>query len=94
MMGKLVGEISGELVGSSPSKQDFLKDYHARSPWKKTEMIVELLLTHLILSQDGLTQYGFVIGSEKQKFGCISAMLEVMLAIGDSLKRCAQDMHW
>lgn len=53
-----------------------------------------LLLKHISLSQGGSIQYGFVGGSEKQSVGCATAVLEVVLNIDDSLKRCAKDLHW
>lgn len=53
-----------------------------------------LLINHLSFSRDGWTKYGFVVGSEKQSFGCGTAMLKVVLEIDASLKRCATDLHW
>jgi hypothetical protein len=53
-----------------------------------------LLIKHILFSQGGSTQYGFVVGSEKQSLGCATAMLKVVLGIDDSLKRCAKDFNW
>ena len=53
-----------------------------------------LLINHLSFSRDGSTQYGFVVGSEKQSLGCATAMLKVVLEIDASLKRCSKDFHW
>jgi hypothetical protein len=53
-----------------------------------------LLIKHISFSQDGSTQYGFVVGSRKQSFGCATAMLEVVLEIDDSLKRCVKVLQW
>jgi hypothetical protein len=51
-----------------------------------------LLINNISLSQDGLTQYGFVAGSKKQHLGCATAMLKVMLEIDNCLKGCAKDL--
>lgn len=51
-----------------------------------------LLVNHLTLSEDGSTQYGFVVGSEKQTMGCASTLVKAILVIDSSLKRCAQDL--
>ena len=55
---------------------------------------LELLINHLSLSNEGSVQYGFVVGSDKQKMGFATAMLETILEIDSSLKRCSKDLHW
>jgi hypothetical protein len=52
------------------------------------------LIKHISFLQGGSTQYGFVVGSEKQPLGCATAMLKVVIEIDDSLKRCAKDLNW
>ena len=51
------------------------------------------LLLRVALSEPQ-RQYAFVVGSEKQKFGCLSSLIEVALAIEDSVKRAANDLRW
>jgi hypothetical protein len=55
---------------------------------------VGLLINHLSLSKDGSIQYGFVIGSQKQKLGYASFMLETISEIDNYLMRATQDFHW
>lgn len=52
-----------------------------------------VLLLQIALSESE-RQYAFVVGSEKQKFGCLSNLIEVALAVDDSVKRVAHDLQW
>lgn len=53
-----------------------------------------VLLNYLSLSHNGSIEYGFVVGSKKQKLGCATAIIEVALRIDDSSKRAATDLQW
>jgi hypothetical protein len=52
------------------------------------------ILDQVCLSDDNETQFGFVVGSPKQKLGCAMALSEVLLAIDDLIKSCAIDYRW
>lgn len=53
-----------------------------------------LLIKHISVSQDGTVQYGFVVGSEKQKMGCLSIILKIAVDIDKLLKGSAKDFKW
>jgi hypothetical protein len=100
-----VAECSAGRFGFSSDPRQVAKTINELLPLFRCERLLNrqsfgkddvfgLLIKHISFSQGGSTQYGFVVGSEKQSLGCATAMLKVVLEIDDSLKRCAKDLHW
>jgi hypothetical protein len=52
------------------------------------------ILDQVCTSDDETIQYGFVVGTPKQRLGCAMALLEVLGAIDDVIKSCATDYNW
>jgi hypothetical protein len=52
------------------------------------------ILDRACLSEDRETQFGFIVGSPKQRLGCAMALTEVLLAIDDRMKSCAATYRW
>jgi len=91
--------------GFSSNRKTAAKEINKLIPSFRCEMLLNmqsfgtgdglgLLLKRLTLSKDGTTQYGFVVGSEKQTMGCAAAMVKVITEIDNSLRRCSIDLRW
>jgi len=52
------------------------------------------ILEHLSVSADRSTAYAFVVGSAEQPLGCAKAYLELVQAVDESIRRCADEIGW
>jgi hypothetical protein len=52
------------------------------------------ILEQLSVSEDRSTSYAFVVGSAEQPLGCAQAYLELVQAVDESIRRCANQIRW
>lgn len=52
-----------------------------------------MLLKQISLSQECTVQYGFVVGSKQQLFGCVAPMLKIATIINNSMRDCSRELH-
>jgi hypothetical protein len=52
------------------------------------------ILEQLSVSEDRSAAYAFVVGSPEQPLGCAKEYVELVQAVDDSIRRCADEIRW